>query len=246
MLWFCHAALIRGGGAVWDPTVALTRDAQSRWGSDRHCSSAPHLHCSCLLCPGCPVSASQAAPGSHKGPDVPLAHLLAMGVVCRWGLKCVPTTGWHPSAQSSQETLLSNPPVPLFGSRFAACSCENALFWFSSQKIRTDHSQESFASSWCSPRAAPPLTQKSLIQYSPLRTADFWPLSACSDRGVLCCLPGASSAAGSCFHSMQWPALSWTVTLLCYFYIFSGLPCAITWINFSFFFFLISIFPAEY
>lgn len=127
----------------------------------------------------------------------------------------------------SRSPALALPPV----------SVQMLLFDFLHKKIRADHSQESFPSSWYSPRPAPPLTQKSLIQYSPLRTADFRPLSACSERGVLCCLLGASSAAGSCFHSMQWPALSWTVTLLCYFYISSGLSCAITWIIFSFFFF---------
>lgn len=181
-----------------------------------------------------PARLPQAA---TKGQMCSLPTSWQWGVVCRWGLKCVPTTGWHPSAQSSQETLLSDLPVlilVLSGACFAASVCENAPFQFSSQKIRTDHNQESFPSSWCSHRAASPLTQNSLIQYSPLRTADFWPLSACSDRRVLYCLLGASSAAESHFHSMLWPALSWTVTLLCYFYIFSGLPCAIMWIFFLF------------
>lgn len=173
-----------------------------------------------------PARLPQAA---TKGPTCSLPTSWQWGVVCEWGLKCVPTTGWHPSAQCSWETPLSNPPVPISGTCFAASFCENAPFQFSSQKTRPDHNQESFPSSWCSHRAASPSTQKSLIQHSPLRTAEFWPLSACLDRSVLCCLLGASSAAESHF---QWPALSWTVTLLCYFYIFSGLPCALMWIIF--------------
>lgn len=79
MLMFCQAALIRGGGAVWDHTVALRRDAQSHWGSDRHCSQP--LTCTAPVpCALLPCVCQPGSPGSHR------AQRSSLPISWQWGV----------------------------------------------------------------------------------------------------------------------------------------------------------------